>query len=133
MCCCGHAAIGSEARYAQKSTRLRWDRASSRMGTELNPLLSFAPTLFILACHRGHTVETLRWPLPEGHFCPSSLLTGARAVHVYGFLKLAASLFQICELVSSNVTALSKPLSFAKWGVSQGEVVPDQGWCLCGS
>lgn len=45
---------------------------------------------------------------------------GARAARVYGVLKSAASLLQICELDSSNVIALSKPLPFAKRGVGRG-------------
>lgn len=50
-------------------------RTSSRSGTELNPLLSFALTPSVPPCPRGHTAET-RWrPQPKGHLCPSSPLT----------------------------------------------------------
>lgn len=96
-------------------------RTSSRSGTELNPLLSFALTPSVPPCPRGHTAETRWQPQPKGHLCPSSpLRCGARAARVYGVLKWAASLLQICELDSSNIIALSKPLPFAKRGVGCG-------------
>lgn len=77
-------------------------------------------------------METHGQLLPKEHFCPfySSQAWGQSSTSLQ-HLKICRH--PVLDLwASDNATVLSKPLSFTKWGVSQGGTVPEQGWSCVG-
>lgn len=87
----------------QESTWLHSDHAS-RSGTELTILPSVSQK-----ATGGHCLKNT--PV-----LPCCLQIRG---HVHGILQLAAP------------TGLCRALSFARWGFSQGKIVPPEGWCPC--